>query len=340
LKIRVPIKIWAQKIALLTFALLLNSKRRMPKVIQIFIAYSHTDLELLNEFRVHATPLVRNKQLQLWFDGEIRPGEVWDTAIKQHLHAADIILLLLSANALHSDYFYTQEVEDALGRHRAGTGRVVPVLLSPCLWEETPLADLQGLPNGMKAVSDWPNRGAAWNDVLLGLLGIIREMGQAEDAAPPLPESGTSIDNFAKVVNAHTPSASIAIAKPAAAEEHAWEFTTDADSRPGYEKFLTRFPQGFYAAEAQARIDAFEGDDTAWEFATDNGTERALQKYLGKYPEGLHAKEARKQVAAFEREREAELEHQREASLPPSTKPKRNVRSRGSVTRCVPSASL
>jgi len=83
------------------------------------------------------------------------------------------------------------------------------------------------------------------------------------------------------------------------AEEHAWEFTADTDTHAAYKKFLDRFPDGFYAPNAQARLAYFDADDTAWEFANDNGSEKALQKYLDKYPEGLHAEEARQKIAAL-----------------------------------------
>ena len=99
------------------------------QTVRIFIAYSHKDRAFLDELRVHAAPLTRNQRLQIWFDGEIRPGEVWDSSIKENLHAARIILLLLSAHALNSDYFYEKEVGEALERHADGRARVVPVLL-------------------------------------------------------------------------------------------------------------------------------------------------------------------------------------------------------------------
>jgi len=85
--------------------------------------------------------------------------------------------------------------------------------------------------------------------------------------------------------------------KPAAKEEHAWEFTADANTRAAYEKFLTRFPGGFYAANARERLDYFDADDTTWEFASESGSEQALRKYLNKYPEGRHVTEARNKIA-------------------------------------------
>jgi len=249
------------------------------KTIQIFIAYSQKDGTELDALRTHAAPLLRRGNVTIWFDGEIKPGKVWDEEIKANLHAADIILMLLSSHSLASDYFYEQEVKDALKRHEAGTARVVPVVLSACLWQETPLADLQGLPKGMKPINSWLNREDAWNEVLLEVIGMVREMEKGSLPADANP--------------------GVIVRKPNKAEADAWEFTADTDTRTAYEKFLTRFSDGFYAATARERLDYFDADDTAWEFATDNATEKAIQKYLDKYPKGLHVKEARKKNSRF-----------------------------------------
>ena len=127
----------------------------------------------LDDLRTHAAPLLRHGNIEIWYDGEIIAGEVWDTTIKANLHTADIILLLLSPHALASEYFYSEELKDALKRHEEGTARVVPVILTACLWQKTPLATLQGLPTGMTPISKWPNRDDAWNDVLTGLSDLI-----------------------------------------------------------------------------------------------------------------------------------------------------------------------
>lgn len=262
------------------------------KTIQIFIAYSQKDRTELDALRTHAAPLLRKGNVRIWFDGEIIPGEAWDTAIKANLHAADIILMLLSSNSLASDYFYEQEVKDALKRHEAGTARVVPVVLSACLWQETPLADLQGLPKGMKPINSWPNREDAWHDVLLGVSSMIRELEKGSLSDDPKPITSPT--------------------KPATAEAHAWEFTLEDDNRAAYEKHLTRFPEGVYATEARERLDAFDADDILWELVSDRGTEKAFQKYLDKYPNGLHAAEAKQQIVAFELERQEAARKKRE----------------------------
>ncbi|NUO01167.1 MAG: SUMF1/EgtB/PvdO family nonheme iron enzyme [Saprospiraceae bacterium] len=269
------------------------------KTIKIFIAYSQKDRTELDALRTHAAPLLRKGNVTIWFDGEIIPGEAWDAAIKSNLHAADIILMLLSSHSLASDYFYEQEVKDALKRHKAGTARVVPVVLSACLWQETPLADLQGLPKGMKPINSWPNREDAWNEVLMGVSSMIRELENA----------GKEMAREQEKIEKHPIAPAL---KPTTKEEHAWEFTTDTDTRTSYEKFLTRFPDGFYAATARERLDYFDADDTAWEFATDNGSEMAIKKYLEKYPNGLHVLDAQQKIAGFEEERQEAARKRRE----------------------------
>ncbi len=255
--------------------------------VQIFIAYSQKDRIFLDGLRNHISPLLRKGNVIVWFDGEIRAGEKWDDAIKTNLYAADIILMLLSANSLASDYFYEQEVKDALERHHAGTARVIPILCAPCLWQETPLADIQGLPRGMKPVTAWRNFDEAWNDVVLNLRNIIQEIekGTAEKTALEAPEPSQPVQSSTKTATA--------------AEEHAWEFTSDTNTRAAYQKYLDRFPQGFYSDKARDFLEYFDADDTAWEFANDVGTDQAIQKYIKKYPKGLHTEAARKRIDPF-----------------------------------------
>ena len=255
--------------------------------VQIFIAYSQKDRIFLDALRSHATPLLRKGNVTVWFDGEIRPGETWDDVIKANLHSADIILMLLSANALASDYFYEQEVKDAVERHKAGTALVVPVVLSACLWQKTPLAEIQGLPRGMKPIISYGNMDEAWNEVVEGLWEMVEEIEQGTTVkpVPVAPKPPQPVQSSTKTATA--------------AEEHAWEFTSDTNTRVAYQKYLDRFPRGVYSDKAREFLEAFDADDTAWEFANDVGTDQAIQKYIKKYPKGLHTEAARKRIDPF-----------------------------------------
>lgn len=270
--------------------------------IRIFIAYSHKDRAYLDELRVHAAPLTRNQRLRIWFDGEIHPGEVWDNSIKENLHAAHIILLLLSANSLYSEYFYEKEVREALERHADGRARVVPVLLAPCLWYETPLAHLQGLPDGMKAISAWLNRDSAWENVLHGILRIIGEIERNESPAVP-------------TIDAPAPPP---LAKANPADEMLWKIARKNNSRTAFQGYLEKMPQGLHSAEARDILERLDADDALWDYVNAPGTQNTfesnLEDYLEAFPDGLHAAKARGKLDEFAQQRE-EIERQKQQEV-------------------------
>ncbi len=145
----------------------------MSAPLQIFIAYARKDASFLDELRTHFTPLERSGKVKIWYDGKIEPGAVWEQSIKENLHSADIILMLVSADAIASDYFYDKEMSDALSRHAEGTARVVPLILRPCAWQTTPISRLQALPKDGRPVTSWNDRDEAWNDAMMALWNMV-----------------------------------------------------------------------------------------------------------------------------------------------------------------------
>ena len=155
----------------------------------IFVAYSHTDKQYLEALRRSLSPLIRKKKAKIWFDGEIHPGNLWDDEITSAIVNADIILLLVSVDSLHSDYFYEKGVENALKRHENKQVKVIPILLTPCLWDETPLHKLQVLPSEAKPITSWQNLPEAWDDVARGIRYAIDEIIKQKDEESKLEES-------------------------------------------------------------------------------------------------------------------------------------------------------
>ena len=76
-------------------------------------------------------------------------------AIDEHLEAADVVLLLISADFLASDYCYDTEMKRALEKHKAGKARVIPIIIRPVDWKGAPFGELQALPKNAKAVTSW-----------------------------------------------------------------------------------------------------------------------------------------------------------------------------------------
>src|SRR2546421_12016395 len=107
--------------------------------IRVFISYAHTDKELRKELEEHLSALKYSRKITIWQDQEIPAGANWEDQITTRLNEANLVLLLVSASFIASKYCWNKEVQVALERHKAGNARVIPVILKPALWQDTPL---------------------------------------------------------------------------------------------------------------------------------------------------------------------------------------------------------
>ena len=90
------------------------------------------------------------------------PGQNWADFIDEQLNTASVILLLVSANFLSSDYCYNREMERVLQREKAGEACVIPVILRDVDWKRAPFGHLQALPRDGKPVTKWQRRDDAF----------------------------------------------------------------------------------------------------------------------------------------------------------------------------------
>lgn len=157
------------------------------KPIEIFFSYVHQDESLREQFNVHLGNLQRQSVIQQWHDRQILPGTEWDGAVHAHLHTADIILLLLSADFMASNYCWDIEVKQALKRHEAEVACVIPVLLRPVDWQDCLFSHLQPLPRDRNPITRWPDQDEAFLHIVQELrtviLGLIRKRNPNVDPA-------------------------------------------------------------------------------------------------------------------------------------------------------------
>jgi hypothetical protein len=140
---------------------------------RIFVSYSHRDRSFVEELGSHLKLLQRQGLIEVWSDSEITAGQEWHEVINEGMERADIFLLMVSASFLSSDFCWGIEVKRALERHDQGSAIVVPVILRPCLWKESPLARLQALPKDAKPISTHRNTDEVWSDVADAIRGIV-----------------------------------------------------------------------------------------------------------------------------------------------------------------------
>lgn len=176
--------------------------------LRIFFSYSHDDEEQRNQLEKHLALLKRQGLIEAWHDRRIVAGEHIDDSIDAELERADIVLLLVSASFIASDYCYSQEMERALERHARGEAHVVPVIVKNCDWHGAPFGKLKAVPKDGKAITSWANPDDAYTDVAREVRALVERtnepsasklerpgMPRAADAAPAparqaLPRSG------------------------------------------------------------------------------------------------------------------------------------------------------
>jgi hypothetical protein len=151
--------------------------------IEIFFSYAHKDEELRDELAKHLTILKRQGVIMDWYDRKIGAGTEWRDQINKHLNTASLILLLISADFLASDYCRDTEVDRAMKRGNAREARVIPIILRACLWQREKFGKLQALPKDGKPVTSWANRDEAFYDITKGIEATVVEM----TAKPPTP---------------------------------------------------------------------------------------------------------------------------------------------------------
>lgn len=144
--------------------------------VSLFFSYAHSDEKLRDELAKHLKLLERQHVISTWHDRSIAAGSEWNDEIDDHLRRADIILLLISADFLASDYSYEVEVETALARHARGEATVIPVILRPVDWKSSKFGKLQALPRDGKPITTFENQDTAFEQVTLGIRAAIEKL--------------------------------------------------------------------------------------------------------------------------------------------------------------------
>lgn len=146
--------------------------------INIFFAYSREDSTLRDRLDKHLSGLKRKNYVNTWYDGKIDAGKEWEKEIDSNLSKADIVLLLISADFIASDYCYDVEMTKAISRHEKGDAVIIPIILNPCDWSDLPFSKIQGLPQNGKPITSthWENSEIALNEVAKSIKDIVENL--------------------------------------------------------------------------------------------------------------------------------------------------------------------
>jgi hypothetical protein len=149
-----------------------STSKRSGKV-KLFYSYAHADEALRQELEKHLSILIRAGLIESWSDRKILPGSDFDDQIDESMENADIILFLVSADFMASDYLAGKEVKRALERQKEGKTRVIPVILRPVDWMVSRLGKLQALPQDGRPITTWSDQDSAFTNVVQGIQAVV-----------------------------------------------------------------------------------------------------------------------------------------------------------------------
>jgi hypothetical protein len=146
-----------------------------PKPAALFICYSSKDTRWREGLRPSLNRLQRKGIIDFWYDRMVSAGTDWNNEIQQKLDESEIVLCLVSRDFLDAPYIEENELPKALDRHRAGKARLIPLIVRPCNWEDTPLSELQTATGDTRPLANWRNKDAAYMIIEKQLEKVWRE---------------------------------------------------------------------------------------------------------------------------------------------------------------------
>lgn len=160
-----------------------------PAALNLFVSYAHEDAEFLAEGSLlgYLSGLQRHG-VTFWDDRQIPAGADWKSTIVHQLERADLALVLVSQYWLNSPFVLDEELSRIMHLRAKGALHVIPVLVSPCMWEADPwVSSLQLLPSRPKGptplsavATDRGEREAAFLSVLRALRGMTDKLRQSD----------------------------------------------------------------------------------------------------------------------------------------------------------------
>jgi hypothetical protein len=153
----------------------MSFSERPLNAVNIFISYADEDEDSMLELEKHLGSLVRSNTITISHRNRISPGTNREEKISEYLASAHIMLLLLSADFMASNYCFSIELKKALERHEAREIRIVPIILRPVEWGKAPFSALQPLPTNGKAITLWHNRDEAFAVIVRGIQETIAD---------------------------------------------------------------------------------------------------------------------------------------------------------------------
>ena len=134
----------------------------------IFISYADEDRKYLMDLISRLIVLQRSISFTFWSNVSILAGGEWKNITNEKLSNANIILVLVSANALASDSIY-KEITQAVSQYDTGKSVVIPIIVRSCNWKDTILKKVKDFCIDTSPINTYNDKDTAWTNIVQGI---------------------------------------------------------------------------------------------------------------------------------------------------------------------------
>jgi hypothetical protein len=140
---------------------------------RIYCCYEERNKGYWDELEAHLAVFKRLGHAVVSCNYDIPAGAYQAGVVENYVEAADVILLLVSAYFIASDFCWETALR-ALVRLRTEEICVIPILVTPVVLDGLPIEELQVLPSIKKPISKWTDRHEAYAMVVRGIQDVFR----------------------------------------------------------------------------------------------------------------------------------------------------------------------
>ncbi len=145
--------------------------------INIFISYAHADEKWLEKLQQHLKVLSKYyENIDCWDDTKLRGGDKWREEISAAISNANVAILLVSTAFLASDFISNDELPPILRKAEEEGTRILPLIVSPCDFDDSELAGFQAINSPDRTLADLGDKEAAVERVYLELNKEIKNL--------------------------------------------------------------------------------------------------------------------------------------------------------------------
>ena len=145
--------------------------------LNIFISYAHADEKWLLKLQQHLKVLSKYyDEIDCWDDTKIRGGDKWREEISAAIGKANVAILLVSTAFLASDFISNDELPPILRKAEEEGTRVLPLIVSPCDFEDSELGEFQAINSPDRTLADLDDNEAAIERVFLEMNKEIKSL--------------------------------------------------------------------------------------------------------------------------------------------------------------------